>query len=124
MIPKHSTNPAEEDSETILKMPPKLHESLLEPSNERRLLALTGLTTAALNDDGHVVLRGAKEDRSKALHKLRRVAYHCQWGVNVAKVRELLTPPRPVCTMVVRLSAVTSKLNSHESRLTNAIKKL
>lgn len=117
----------EESKETVLRMPPRLHEALLHPDNEPRLLARTGLAAACLNQDGLVVLRGhSRKGLMKALGQLRRVAYHCQWGCSQAKVAALLCerPSRPVHTMVVRLAATSSKLQSFEARLTTKVRKL
>lgn len=120
--------PAKEESkETMLRMPPRLHEALLHPDNEPKLLARTGLAAACLNEDGLVVLRGySRKGLMKALGQLRRVAYHCQWGCTQAKVAALLSerPTKPVNTMVVRLAATSSKLQSFEVRLTNKVRKL
>lgn len=116
-----------EGRETVLRMPPRLHESLLHPDNEPRLLARTGLISASLNEDGLVVLRAdSRKSLAKALGHLRRVAYHCQWGCSKDKVASLLAerPTRPVHTMVVRLAATSSRLQSFELRLTNKLRKL
>jgi len=117
----------EEGKETVLRMNPRLHEHLLHPDNETRLLARTGLSSATLNEDGYVVLRAhSRKGLMKALGQLRRVAYHCQWGCSKTKVAALLAekPARPVNTMVVRLAATSSRLQSHEARLTNKVRKL
>jgi len=117
----------EEEKQTIIKMQSRLHESLLHPDNLPRLLALTGLESVRLNSEGLVVLKAqSKKALNKALGQLRRLAYHCQWGCNHAKVSGLLAakPPKSIHTMVVRLAATTSKLASHEARLTTTTRKL
>jgi len=119
--------PKDEGNETVLRMPPLLLESLLHPDNNSKLFARTGLVGASLNEDGLVVIRAhSRRDLLKALAQLRRVAYHCQWGCNKSKVSALLSekPSKPVNTMVVRLAATSSRLQSHEARLTNATRKL
>lgn len=117
----------EVEKETSIKMRSQLRESLLAPQNRSKLLAHTGLLAVSLDADGHVVLRGpSKKGLAKALSALRRLAFHCQWGSSKLKVGALLAdrPARPVSTMVVRLAATSSKLQSHESRLTQRIRKL
>lgn len=117
----------EEGKETVLRMPPRLHESLLHPDNEPRLIALTGLASCSLNEDGLVVLRAhSRRGLAKALGQLRRIAFHCQWGCSKAKVGALLTgrPARPLNAMLVRLAATSSRLQSHEARLTHKAPKL
>jgi len=116
-----------ESKESVLKMPPRLTENLLHPDNRARLLARTGLESAALNEDGLVVVRAAsRKALAKALAQLRRVAYHCQWGSGPARVAGLLAdrPAKPVQTMVVRLAATSSRLQSFEARLTFKVRKL
>lgn len=118
---------SEESKQTVLRMPASLQESLLHPDNMGLLLARTGLQSAMLNDDGMVVLRAASQKMlTKALGHFRRVAYHCQWGCNKGKVAALLTdrPARPVQTMVVRLAATSSRLQSFEFRLNQKTQKL
>lgn len=117
----------EEVSETTLRMPPRLHESLLHPDNESQLLARTGLAAVALNEEGLVILRAhTRKGLAKALSQLRRVAYHCQWGCSKTKVAALLAdkPAKPAHSMVVRLAATSSRLHSHEARLTPKARKL
>lgn len=119
--------PKEEQKETVLKMPSRLRDSLLHPSNESRLLARTGLAQAVTNQEGLVVLRAhSAQGLSKAISQLKRIAYHCQWGCNQAKVAALLAdkPARPTSTMLVRLAATSSRLRSHEARLTQRSAKL
>eukprot|EP00928_Gymnodinium_smaydae_P053333 TRINITY_DN37345_c0_g1_i1.p1 TRINITY_DN37345_c0_g1~~TRINITY_DN37345_c0_g1_i1.p1 ORF type:complete len:616 (+),score=135.90 TRINITY_DN37345_c0_g1_i1:63-1910(+) len=119
--------PREEPTETVLKMPARLHENLLHRDNVRKLLEKTGLLGASLNEAGHVVVTAStKKGLDKALGVLKRIAYHCQWGCNKDKVTALLAdrPARPVTTTVVRLAATSSRLPSHESRLTLQQRKL
>eukprot|EP00933_Yihiella_yeosuensis_P023566 TRINITY_DN18354_c0_g2_i4.p1 TRINITY_DN18354_c0_g2~~TRINITY_DN18354_c0_g2_i4.p1 ORF type:complete len:632 (-),score=175.09 TRINITY_DN18354_c0_g2_i4:192-2087(-) len=114
-------------AETVLKMQSRLAESLLDPSNEPKLLAKTGLLSAHLNEEKHVVLRApSRKALQKALGQLKRVAYHCQWGCSVTKVNALLSerPAKPINTMVLRLAATSSRLLSHEERLTLKNRKL
>lgn len=116
----------EEGRETVLRMPQRLHESLLHPENVPKLLQRTGLASACLNEDGLVVLTAmTRKGLTKALGQLRRIAYHCQWGCSKAKVASLLSDKaNPVHTMVVRLAATTSRLQSFEARLTHKVRKL
>lgn len=117
----------EAESRTVLKMPSKLHAALLHPDNTEKLLARTGLASAALNGQGLVALRAhSPKGLQKALSQLRRVAYHCQWGCSTAKVGALLSekPLKPTSTMVVRLAATSSRLQSHEAKLTFKVRKL
>jgi len=116
-----------ENKEATLKMPSKLTENLLHPDNEAQLLARTGLQAAMLNGEGHVVLRAdSAKSLQKAMGQLRRVAYHCQWGCSKEKVAALLQekPTRPVHTMVCRLAATSSRLQSFELRLNSQTPKL
>lgn len=117
----------EEGKETVLKMPTRLHETLLHPDNAPKLLSRTGLASATLNAEGLVVLRAySRKALQKALGQLRRVAYHCQWGCSLTKVAALLAdrPGRPPHTVVIRLAATSSRLQSFEARLTHKVRKL
>lgn len=119
--------PKEEAAETVLKLAPRLLESLLDPDNQPKLLARTGLSSASLNQEGLVVLKATtRKGLMKALAQLRRVAYHCQWGCTKEKVAALLSerPAKPVTSIVVRLAATSSRLQSHESRLSLKVRKL
>merc|ERR1712151_1372183 len=117
----------EEEKQTMIKMPSKLYKCLLTKENLPNLLTKAGLLHASLNEEKNVVLRAESgKALSKALGTLRRVAYHCQWGVSPAKVSALLAakPERPITTVVARLTATSGRLQSHESRLTNKVRKL
>jgi len=116
-----------EPAETVIRMQPRLHESLLHVDNEPHLLRRTGLLSASVNEDGLLVLRAqSSKALEKALGQLRRVAYHCQWGCNVTKVGALLAekPAKAHHSIVVRLAATSSRLPSFEARLTYKSPKL
>lgn len=124
---KEGKDEKDAERETVLRMQPRLHESLLHSDNMPKLLQRTGLEKATLNEDGLVVLRAhSRKGLMKALSQLRRIAYHCQWGCTKAKVAALLAekPTRASNSMVVRLAATSSRLQSHEARLTHKVRKL
>jgi len=117
----------EEKKEETLRLAKVLHESLLDEDNKPRLLALTGLVGVSLDEQEDVVVRAnSQRELQLAIGKLRRLAYHCQWGCSKEKVGELLLgkPAKPINSMVVRLAAVSSRLPSHEARLTATAPKL
>lgn len=117
----------EDECEHVLRMAPQLHECLLDKNNMAQLLKRTGLSSIGLNEQGLVVARALGHPKlTKAMSILRRVAYHCQWGVTVPKIAALLAerPAKPVNTVVVRLAATTSRLQSFEKRLTPKSPKL
>eukprot|EP00931_Biecheleriopsis_adriatica_P027500 TRINITY_DN16540_c0_g1_i1.p1 TRINITY_DN16540_c0_g1~~TRINITY_DN16540_c0_g1_i1.p1 ORF type:complete len:555 (-),score=118.65 TRINITY_DN16540_c0_g1_i1:91-1755(-) len=125
--PAGPPEPKEEVAETTLKMPTRLSECLLAPENHPKLLTRTGLLSAHLNEEKHVVLRApSRKQLTKVLGQLRRVAWVCQWGCSVAKVGALLAekPAKPVNSMVIRLAPTSSRLQSHDARLNAKMKKL
>lgn len=117
----------EEKKEETLRLAKPLHDSLLDEDNKPRLLALTGLVGVSLTQEKDVVVRAnSQRELQIAIGKLRRLAYHCQWGCSKEKVGELLLgrPLKPLNSMVLRLAAVSSRLPSHEARLTGTSPKL
>lgn len=125
--PPPAKTPREEGKETVLRMPPRLCESLLHPENLPRLLLVTGLESCNQNADGLVVLSASsRKGLGKALGQLRRIAFHCQWGCSKEKVAALLAgrPAKPLNAMLVRMAATSSRLLSHEARLTQKAPKL
>ena len=50
-----------EEKESVLRMPPRLHENILHPDNQVQMLKRTGLQSALLSEDGLVVLRADSE---------------------------------------------------------------
>jgi len=117
----------EEPSETTLKMPTRLTECLMDPTNHAQLLARTGLLSATLNQEKHLVLRAPSEGRlKKTLGQLRRIAWACQWGCSTIKVAALLAekPAKPLNSIVLRLAATSSRLSSHDAKLSAKLRKL
>eukprot|EP00438_Fugacium_kawagutii_P030518 Skav213646 [mRNA] locus=scaffold2012:219718:225301:+ [translate_table: standard] len=111
--PRLRLDQREEEQETKLKMTEELREGLLDPANQKQLLARTSLLSATLAEDGQVVLRAP----SKPMSVLARVAHHCQWGCNPTKVGLLLRekPEQPVHTVLVRLAATSSRMQTQRA---------
>ncbi|CAE7498789.1 Prdx6 [Symbiodinium natans] len=117
----------EEPAETTLKMPTRLTECLMDPANHAKLLIKTGLLSATLNEEKHLVLRAPSPGRlKKTLGHLRRIAWACQWGCSSAKVFALLAerPAKPLNSIVLRLAATSSRLSSHDAKLSAKMRKL
>lgn len=116
----------EEVQEQKLKMGESLREALLDPANEKKLLARTGLLSASMLEDQRVLLRApSKQALKEAMGILARVAHHCQWGCNATKVGALLCekPEMQVHTVLVRLAATSSKMETQEGKVSkNSVK--
>lgn len=117
----------EDPAETTLKMPTRLTDCLMEPENLAKLLAKTGLLSATLNQEKHLILRAAsRKQLQKTLGQLRRIAWACQWGCSSSKVGALLDgkPAKAVNSMVLRLAATSSRLSSHDAKLNAKMRKI
>ncbi|CAK8986548.1 unnamed protein product [Durusdinium trenchii] len=122
-----STKDKEEPAETTIKMPTRLTDCLMEPENLAKLLAKTGLLSAALNQEKHLILRSAsRKQLQKTLAQLRRIAWACQWGCSSSKVGALLAekPAKALNSMVLRLAATSSRLSSHDAKLNAKMRKI
>lgn len=108
----------EDPAETTLKMPTRLTDCLMEPENLAKLLAKTGLLSATLNQEKHLILRAAsRKQLQKTLGQLRRIAWACQWGCSSSKAKA-------VNSMVLRLAATSSRLSSHDAKLNAKMRKI
>jgi len=125
--PRLRLDQKEEEQETKLKMTEELREGLLDPANQKQLLARTSLLSATLAEDGQVILRApSKQSLKDAMSVLARVAHHCQWGCSIAKFGLLLRekPEQPVHTVLVRLAATSSRMQTQEGRVNQRQEKL
>ena len=117
----------EDPAESTLKMPTRLTDCLMEPDNRAKLLAKTGLLSATLNQEKHLILRAAsRKQLQKTLGQLRRIAWACQWGCSSVKVGALLAdkPAKAMNSIVVRLAATSSRLSSHDAKLNAKMRKI
>merc|ERR1712194_970696 len=90
-VTKPIVKPEREDTETVIRMPPKLTESLLHPDNEPNLRARTGLLAASLNEEGLIVLRASD---AKSLQKaLAPFSMQQNIAEEVARLKRLPRPP-------------------------------
>ncbi|CAJ1364315.1 unnamed protein product [Effrenium voratum] len=126
-VPGMKLDSKEDPAETTLKMPTRLTDCLMDPDNHAKLLSKTGLLSVMQNEEKHLVLRApSRRQLQKTLGSLRRIAWACQWGCSSPKVGALLAdkPAKAVNSMVLRLAATSSRLSSHDAKLSAKMRKL
>ncbi|OLQ04081.1 Peroxiredoxin-6 [Symbiodinium microadriaticum] len=120
MEPRLKLDQREEEREQKLSMAEDLRDALLDPSNMKQLLTRTSLLSVTQAEDGKIILRApSKQSMKDAMSVLARVAHHCAWGCNMTKVGLLLRekPEKAIHTVVIRLAATSSRMQTQEGRV-------
>ncbi|CAE7892427.1 Prdx6, partial [Symbiodinium necroappetens] len=120
MEPRLKLDQREEEREQKLSMAEDLRDALLDPSNMKQLLTRTSLLSVTQAEDGKIFLRApSKQSMKDAMSVLARVAHHCAWGCNMTKAaqRAREKPEKAIHTVVIRLAATSSRMQTQEGRV-------
>lgn len=102
-----------------ISIPAKMASHVFTAANKKVLMETTGSEVEwdATSSNYKAKVWGAPEQVKKALRLLDRVVSHCNWGSSEAKVSRILSPPKQLDSVLVRLSPMGPHLQPFELQL-------
>ena len=96
---------------------------MMEPWIKQRITSVSGLL-ALSSEQQQLVLSGNQAARTAATNMLQRLSFHSQWGCAQRRVAALMQEPRRVTSMLVRLSAMSTRVPPFGGNLVPGAEKL